>query len=273
MENSLANINQLKVPSKFLRLLRPVAWLCFLLPFAVGFGFGATPNTSILHAFLGLLSFMFWMSFSFTINAIFDRDVDRFHDGRVKDLNLSLQPLVTGEISLREAWLYCLIFFVLSLATAAAINLNFFLAMLAANIIGFVYSAPPRFKAKPVMDVVCNALAALLAFYAGLSIGGAEMPVAVYPATFFLAATFYIPTAVSDYEFDRKAGLKNTPVYFGPERALKSLFPLSAITIFLWAYVFMISGRMELKLMSPLIIFYTIAYTVLINSRWNGIKT
>ena len=212
------------------------------------------------------------MSFSFTINALFDRDVDRLHDGRVKDINLSLQPLVTGEISVKEAWLYCFIFFILSLATAAAINEKFFLAMLAANIIGYVYSAPPRFKAKPVMDVVCNALAALLIFYAGLSIGGAEVPTAIYPAAFFLAATFYIPTAVSDYEFDKKAGLKNTPVYFGPERALKSLYPLSAITIALWAYVFAVSSRIEVKLISPLIILYTIAYVIIINSRWNGRK-
>ncbi|MBO8180065.1 MAG: UbiA prenyltransferase family protein [Archaeoglobus sp.] len=272
MENSLANINQVEIPSKFWRLLRPVAWLCFLLPYAVGFGFGITPNTSLLHAVLGILSFIFWMSFSFTINALFDRDVDRLHDGRVKDLNLSLQPLVTGEISVREAWLYCFIFFVLSLATAAAINEKFFIAMLSANVVGYVYSAPPRFKAKPVMDVVCNALAATLAFYAGLSIGGAEVPTAIYLAAFFLAATFYIPTAVSDYEFDKKAGLKNTPVYFGPERALKSLYPLSAITIALWAYVFAISERVEVKLISPLIILYTIAYTIVINSKWDGRK-
>ncbi len=270
MEEYLANTNQIEVFSKYLRLLRPLAWLCFLLPYAVGFGFGITTDANLLHAILGLLSFAFWMSFSFTINALYDRDVDRMHDGRVKDLNLSMQPLVTGEISVKEAWIYCLVFLALSLATAAAINEKFFLAMLGANVIGYVYSAPPRFKARPVVDVVCNALAAVLAFYAGLSIGGAEVPMLIFPAAFFLAATFYIPTAVSDYEFDRRAGLKNTPVYFGPERALKSLYPLSAITVLLWACVLALAERVEVKAISPLIILYTITYTALINSKWDG---
>lgn len=261
-----------ELPSKYLRLLRPVAWLCFLLPYAVGFGFGVTPQTSYYHAIFGLISFSFWMAFSFTINALFDKDVDRLHDGRVKDLNLSTQPIVTGEISVREAKALCVLFFALSQAFAALININFFFAMLGANIIGYVYSAPPRFKAKPVADVICNALAAVLVFYAGLSIGNAEMPLAVYPAAFFLAATFYIPTAVSDYEFDRAAGLKNTPVYFGPRKALMSLYPLAAITILLWAYVFTIAERLEVKAISPLIMLYTAAYTAVINSRWDGKK-
>ena len=259
-----------ELPSKYLRLLRPVAWLCFLLPYAVGFGFGVTSQTNYYHAILGLISFTFWMSFSFTINALYDRDVDRLHDGRVKDLNLSMQPLVTGEISVKEAKILCAVFFALSVISAAFINTKFFLAMLGANIIGYVYSAPPRFKAKPVADVICNALAAVLVFYAGLSIGNAEMPFAVYIAAFFLAATFYIPTAVSDYEFDKRAGLKNTPVYFGPRRTLKSLYPLAAITILLWGYVFLIAQRLEAKVISPLIILYTFAYTVVINSRWDG---
>lgn len=47
-------------------------------------------------------------------------------------------------------------------------------------------------------------------------------------AAFFLAAAFYIPTAVSDYEFDRLAGLNNTPVYFGPKKTIRFLY-LSAI--------------------------------------------
>ncbi|WP_290596736.1 MULTISPECIES: UbiA prenyltransferase family protein [unclassified Archaeoglobus] len=260
------------LPSKYLRLLRPVAWLCFLLPYAVGFGFGVTPQTNYYHAVFGLVSFAFWMSFSFTINALFDRDVDRLHDGRVKDLNLSMQPLVTGEISVKEAKILCALFFILSMVFAAFINTKFFFAMLGANIIGYVYSAPPRFKAKPVADVICNALAAVLVFYAGLSIGGADMPFAVYIAAFFLAATFYIPTAVSDYEFDKAAGLKNTPVYFGPRRALMSLYPLAAITILLWGYVFLVAQRLEVKIISPLIILYTLAYTVVINSRWDGKK-
>ncbi len=66
--------------------------------------------------------------------------------------------------------------------------------------------------------------------------------------------------------------MKNTPVYFGPDRALKSLYPLSAITVILWAYVFVVASRIEVKAMAPLIIAYTVIYTYIINSKWDGRK-
>ena len=35
-------------------------------------------------------------------NAIGDKEVDKFHNGRSKDMNLAHQPLVTGEITKKE---------------------------------------------------------------------------------------------------------------------------------------------------------------------------
>ncbi len=73
-------------------LLRPVAWICFLLPFAVGLGVGAGEKTELFKVFLATISFASWMSFSFVVNAIYDKEVDKYHDGRTKDVNLSKQP-------------------------------------------------------------------------------------------------------------------------------------------------------------------------------------
>ncbi|MET1125127.1 MAG: UbiA prenyltransferase family protein [Archaeoglobaceae archaeon] len=258
--------------SKYYRLLRPAAWTCFLLPFAVGIAVGAEA-ASFRNLLFATISFAAWMSFSFTVNAIYDRDVDRFHDGRTKDIALSLQPLVTGEISVLEAWLLALIFLAISLASAAAVSVEFFATMSFANLLGYLYSCPPfRFKARAVLDVATNAAAATLIFHAGMLVGNHVEGLEVYAAAFVLAATFYIPTALSDYEFDLKAGLKNTPAFFGPQKTLKALYPLSAASVVLWFFVMVNSGSMLLRVLSPLIIFYTLAYVYVIRRVWDGRK-
>jgi len=88
--------------SKYIRLLRPIAWITFLLPFSVGLGLGTTQKSVPYHILFAFLAFISWMSFSFILNAIADKNVDKLHDGRSKDMNLAMQPIVTGEISLKK---------------------------------------------------------------------------------------------------------------------------------------------------------------------------
>lgn len=252
-----------------IRLIRPIAWSCFLLPFSAGIWVGGA--IEMANLIFGVLSFSFWMSFSFVVNAIYDRDVDKLHDGRTKDLDLSKQPLVTGEISLRTAWIIAFLSLVASQIFAYLINMQFFYAMLVANAIGYFYSAWPRFKAYPLTDVICNALAAVLVFYAGVSACGGEQPFIVYVSAFLLASTFYIPTAVSDYEFDKKAGLKNTPIFFGPERVLKALYLLGAITVICWILVLINASSFELRTLSALVVPYTIVFVLIVNRKWDGL--
>jgi len=85
--------------SKYIRLLRPVAWITFLLHFSVGFGLGITSNINPFSIIYAFIAFITWMSFSFVVNALADKDVDKFHNGRSKDMNLAYQSIVTGEIT------------------------------------------------------------------------------------------------------------------------------------------------------------------------------
>ena len=56
--------------SKYIRMIRPVAWIVFLFPFSVGFGIGATKNTNPIHVIFSLIAFASCMSFSFMINSL-----------------------------------------------------------------------------------------------------------------------------------------------------------------------------------------------------------
>ena len=253
--------------SKYLMLIRPLAWITFLLPFSVGLGLGLTQESNPFHIILAVLVFIFWMSFSFILNAIADKNVDKFHNGRSKDINLAKQPIVTGEISLKTALSLGLIFFILSLFFAWLISPIFFILTFLIDLIGYIYSMPPlRLKTKPVGDILCNAFAALGIFIAGLSFNEKNIDYLIIFGILILAATFYIPTVVTDFEFDKKAGLTTSAVYFGAKKILQIMIILAIFNIIVWMIIFATSD-IEYKILAIISILYSIIFTIASNLK------
>ncbi len=256
--------------SIYLRLLRPKAWITFFFPFTVGLGLGITSESNWLHIIFSFIVFSCWMSFSFIVNSIADKDVDRLHDGRSKDMNLAYQPVATGEISDKKALYLGTLFLFLSILFAWLINPLFFILILIVDGVGYIYSMPPfRFKARPVGDIFCNTTAGGVIFIAGLSIGGANMNPLLMIGAFLMASIFYIPTVVTDYEFDSEAGLKTSAVYFSPKKLLMAMYPLTFILIIICLIIFIISN-VELKVLALIAIFYSIPSTIVVNKNLVG---
>jgi 4-hydroxybenzoate polyprenyltransferase len=254
--------------SKYIRLVRPVAWVVYLLPFSIGFGIGAINDTNPYHIIFALIAFASSNSFGFMLNSLADKEVDKFHDGRSKDMDLSNQPFVTGEISEKTAKYLALIFVIISLSFAWLVNYLLFTLFVIGNIIGYIYSMPPtRFKTKPVTDILCNASAAGIALIAGLSIGGANMNSLFIIGTFIAASAFYIPTVVTDYDFDKKVGLKTSAVFFGPKKILKALYPLTIVVLAIFTFLFLTTD-FELKITSLIIIVYTLIFAIASNIKF-----
>ena len=86
---------------------------------------------------------------------------------------------------------------------------------------------------------------------------------------FIMAANFYIPTVVTDHEFDKKAGLKTSAVFFGPKKILKTMYLLTATVIIIGLTVLLISN-LELKMLALLVIIYTIVFTLASNFKLKG---
>lgn len=253
--------------SRYIRLLRPIAWICFLLPFSMGFGLGINITIDLYQIILAFLAFFCWMGFSFIINAIGDIDVDKFHNGRSKDMNLANQPLVTKEITKKEALFISVIFFIFSLIFSWFVNLYFFILIFIVDIIGYIYSMEPfRFKTKPITDILCNAFAAVFIFIAGLSIGGDNMDIMMILGIFIMIVIFYIPTVVTDYEFDKKAGLKTSAIFFGPKKILRAMYPLTVI-LAITMLIVILTSKIELKLLAIILIIYSLVFTLVSNKR------
>jgi len=256
--------------SKYLRLIRPKAWICFLFPLAVGFGLGVAPGVALIRIISVFASFAFCCCFVFTLNALADVDVDRFHDGHSKDMNLSKQPLLTGELTTRQCSSLSLLFIGASLLFGLLVNLLFFALVLAVNIIGFIYSVrPTRLKARPLGDIVCNAVAGMLFFVAGFNIANIIIDPVLMLGAFLSAAVFYIPTMVTDYEFDKRAGLKTTVVLLGPRKALRAMYPLAALTILVMLIIFL-NYDLRYKILMALVMPYTAVSTFVANFKLKG---
>ena len=256
--------------SKYFRLLRPVAWITFLLPFSIGFGLGSTSDIILLQVLNSFIAFSSWMSFSFILNALADKNVDKLHDGRSKDMNLAYQSIVTGEISEKNAILFSIIFLIISIVSAFFVNTLFFFLILIVDVVGYIYSMPPmRFKAKPIGDILCNSAAGGLIFIAGLSIGGENMHPLIIIGSFLMTSIFYIPTIVTDYEFDKKANLRTSAIYFTPKKLLWFMYPLTGLLIVIGLILFLLEN-LEIKILSALIIIYTLPSTLVANMRLKG---
>ena len=258
--------------TKYIRLIRPIAWITFLFPFCGGFGLGMTASVSLFSIVCAFLAYFFWMSFSFTVNAVADKDVDKFHTGKSKDMNLSAQPIVTEEIGVKSAMVLSIVFLVLSVLCANFVHWYFFMLFVILNIIGYVYSMPPfRCKAKPFWDVFCNASAGGLTFIAGVSVGGQNMDVVLFAASFLIAAIYYIPTMVTDYEFDKKAKLTTSAVTVGP-RLLISVVNVMTALVVVMGVLLLLFGSVEVRMLAIILVVYMLPFVFVTNKKLDGVR-
>lgn len=211
---------------KYLKLSRITAWPTSLFSFAVGFGAGAIRGTDWANALFGFLAVFSFFAFAFALNFYSDKDVDRFHDGRLRDIKLSRQPLVTGEVTATECQIFCLFTFLLSIAFGwlAGGRMVALLIFGACLVGGILYSYPSiRLKSKPVADILCMACLSALLFSAGYVVAWGELPTWLMFLFFAIfSAIIYIPTVISDYEFDSRVRLKTSAVVFGQRNLMKA---------------------------------------------------
>lgn len=164
--------------AKYLRLARITAWPASLFSFAVGFGAGADRWTQWEDVLFGFLAVFSFFSFAFALNFYSDKDVDRYHEGWQKDVKLSRQPLLSGDITERECKVFCVVTFMLTIAFAWLVSSLVAWLMFGACLAGgILYSYPPiRLKGKPLGDILCMSGLSALLFPAGYVVAQEVLP-------------------------------------------------------------------------------------------------
>ena len=154
-------------------------------------------------------------SFAMGINRIFDLPFDR------ENPRTANRHLVTGEISVRQAWIFSLVMAVIFVLACAAINSVCLVLSVPALLFAAAYSLTKRFSA------ICH-------FWLGATLGLAPLAGALAvnpealglgPVMLFFAVTFWVGAfdiyySFQDYDFDVAFRLCSVPSVYGPDTAL-----------------------------------------------------
>jgi len=240
-----------RAKSPYVRLARPFTLLPPLLGIVSGAvcAFGSVHNPDpeyrltlsvVLTVALGSVCAGFMNAASNAINQIYDLEIDR--------LNKPHRPLVTGELSLRQAWAFTWVFYALALAPTwlvvvhpydtfaeklfapLAVHETFFL-YLAGLVFTFVYSAPALGRTK-TLGMAANLTIAIPRGVLLKVAGWAMVAHVGYTEPWFIGAVFglFLIGAAStkdfaDIEGDRAGGCRTLPIVHGVEKAAWMISP------------------------------------------------
>jgi 4-hydroxybenzoate polyprenyltransferase len=206
-----------------MRLIR-IEHTLFSLPFAYAGAFLASPRWALSPKVTVLIAVAVFglRTAAMAYNNIADLDIDRLNP------RTASRPLVTGAVSLRDAWLLVALGSILYYAAAALLNKYTLILSPLLWIIAITYPHAKRYHWLPHLH---------LGFVLGLTVfGGAvaaygmqasslENVIARVPWLLVVAVTLWVSGfdtyyAVMDLEFDRRMGLGSIPAKLGPGRAL-----------------------------------------------------
>jgi 4-hydroxybenzoate polyprenyltransferase len=194
----------------------------------------------VLTIFLGSLCASFMNAASNAINQIYDLEIDR--------LNKPDRPLVTGALSIREAWTFTWIFYVLALLptwlvvphpyetfyeklTAPAARHEVFWLYLLGLIFTFVYSAPELGRTK-VRGMLANFTMAIPRGFLLKAAGWAMVARVLSTEPWYIGLVFFLfligaasTKDFADIEGDLAGGCKTLPIVYGVKKAAWMISP------------------------------------------------
>lgn len=162
------------------------------------------------------------------VNYIADVRVDALAT-QTKDRDPRLNPVLTGEVSKRDAYALSLLGTCLALALAWAAGPACLLATAIAIAGGVVGYSMLYMKSRPLLDLVLPLSTGPPLFAAGFCLGGAPVPAPHVLVFSILATGAFLDTVIHDVDFDRRAGLRTTAVWLGERRARGLELELMAI--------------------------------------------
>ena len=187
----------------------------FALPFAFMGAFAAVNGVPPARDLILLAVAMVCIrSFAMAFNRIVDVEYDKLNPRTAN------RPLITGEITVRQAWAFCSVMAVGFVVSAAGMNLLCLaLSPLVLFVAGF-YSYTKRFTWLCHFVLGLMLAMAPMAGYLAITAKFALPPMLLSAAVIFWVAGFDIFYACQDVDFDKRYGLHSVPEHFGIPTAL-----------------------------------------------------
>lgn len=197
---------------RLLSISRPRFWIYLFGPYIVGLAAGATT----LSDFISLPVLLFALYFTlpanllvYGINDIFDYETDCAN--AKKNGYESLVPPDERTALWRAIALFNLPFLPLLYWASPTAMIGFFGFLF----FGITYSAPPRFKTKPLLDSASNVLYIFPGVFAFFLIGGDNFQPLLFGAAWCWAMAMHAYSAVPDISADNSSGLNTVATWLG----------------------------------------------------------
>ncbi|NJE05207.1 4-hydroxybenzoate polyprenyltransferase [Thermococcus sp. M36] len=182
-------------------------------------------------AAVSFLAGVLFVWYSFSINNCFDVDTDSKNPRK-----LHKNPVASGELTFREGIVTSLSLSLLGTLLAYTLSWPSFVVYLSMVFLATVYSAPPRLKARPALDVLVHGLFfGFLPFVYGSLVDGtlSKNELLIAAAVGLYSFSLELRNHLEDYESDLSAGLRTTPAVIGKRRSETLVAVFSGLTLVL----------------------------------------
>ncbi|NJD98319.1 4-hydroxybenzoate polyprenyltransferase [Thermococcus sp. LS1] len=197
----------------------------------LGLAMSFSRNPDVYDAFILVVSLLLYVAYAFAINNCFDADTDSLNPAKW-DKN----PVASGELSFRAGVISSTLIILVGIFLASTLGRGEFWIYITMVALATVYSAPPRLKARPIIDVLSHGIFfGVLPFLYGAYFDGiltrGEITIAV--AVLLYSFALELRNHLEDYESDLRAGLKTTPIVLGREASETLVVVFSGLSLVL----------------------------------------
>jgi lycopene elongase/hydratase (dihydrobisanhydrobacterioruberin-forming) len=202
-----------------IKISRPRFWAYTAGPFVLGYVAGLPRGYTDVYPpvfWIALIYFVLPANlFLYGINDLFDRDTDKLN--AKKDDKEHRLAQSEDRVLIAVLIAAC----VLSAAMLLIIPSAYWWIFGAFILLSATYSAPPRFKARPILDSYSNVLYVLPGFLGYAMTANALPPLAMWIGGAAWAAGMHAYSAIPDIEPDSRAGVRTVAVALGAANTLR----------------------------------------------------
>ncbi|WP_461867170.1 UbiA prenyltransferase family protein [Thermococcus sp.] len=176
-----------------------------------------------------LISLVLYVAYAFSINNCFDVDTDVLNPKK-----RSKNPIASGELSFRAGVIFSMMLALLGVSFASLLSREEIMIYISMLLLATLYSAPPRLKAQPFLDVISHGMffGAMPFFYGACSDGIlTKYEILIGFAILTYSFAMELRNHLEDYESDLEAGLRTTPIIMGREMSERLVMAFSGISI------------------------------------------
>jgi len=182
------------------------------------------------------------------INDYFDYEIDK--------INTPKRVLPRGAMSLKIAYIYAILLFVISCSFAFFVNIIAFSICLAACFLMYLYAM--IFKKTPLYgNLLVSFLTSITFLYGGTAVGSFKGVSILALVSFFAMVSREIVKDIEDFEGDIKKGAKTLPIIIGKSKSysIAFIFLLIAVILLYLPFITRLYGYIYLGIVTPVALF------------------